>query len=106
MRKRLVTKKVLVASLGVGAVSYVAAVAACGGATDAPTHGNLMPPVPQDAAADAPGDEVTPTGGNLMGFPIEAGSDAGSTDAADADADVATSGNLVPPIPDGGMDGD
>jgi len=54
MRKRL-GRKLLVASLGVGAVSYVA----CGGSAVA----NLVPP-PIDAGTDTPADMAADTGGD------------------------------------------
>jgi hypothetical protein len=91
MAKRIVVgRKLLVASLGVAAISYVActtsqtspdggsdADAAADANADGPvTSGNLMPPPPVDAAADA---QVT--SGNLMPPPpVDAGND-GSTDA-------------------------
>ena len=119
MRKRITTKKILVASLGVGAVSYVAA---CGSSDTTPSGGNLLPPtvdasadVGTDAGADAK--PVTPdaaadvvTSGNLMGPPppVDSGSDAKAEDAsltdASADSDVpdVSVGNLMPPPPDSG----
>ena len=126
MRKRLATKKILIASLGVGAVSYATG---CGGSATSPSS-----PPPQDAAADtSPG----PTGGNLMGTPVpdaaadsqgpDAGADARGPDAAadsqgpdaaadsqgpngarDAQADIfiSTSGNLMAVPIDSGGNGD
>ncbi len=88
MAKRIVVgRKLLVASLGVAAISYVActtsttvgdagADAAADAKADGPvTSGNLMPPPPVDAAADAP-----VTSGNLMPPPPVDGGDDGSTD--------------------------
>jgi hypothetical protein len=125
MRKRLATKKILIASLGVGAVSYATG---CGGSATSPTS------QPQDAAADtSPG----PTGGNLMATPVpdaavdsqgpDAGADSqgpgaaadsqgpdaaadsqGPNGARDAQADIfiSTSGNLMAVPIDSGGNGD
>jgi hypothetical protein len=68
-------RKLLVASLGVAAISYVA----CG--TTA-TSGNLAPP--PDAAADAVDDQIS---GNLAP-PPDAGSDATTDGGADATTDA------------------
>jgi hypothetical protein len=109
MRKRVATKKILLASLGVGAVSYIAA---CG-SSNTPASGNLVPPsldasadanpVTQDAAPDVV------TSGNLMGPPpVDSGTDASAEDASltdgSSDADVAevSVGNLMPPPVDSG----
>ena len=91
MAKRIVVgRKLLVASLGVATLTYVACTspssgnlmfpddaAAADAKADGPvTSGNLMPPPPVDAAADAP-----VTSGNLMPPPpFDAGNDS-STDA-------------------------
>ncbi len=95
MKKRtIVGKKLLVASLGVAAVSYVACSgqvastdAGADGAADAApdnlvTSGNLVPPPadalppPRDAAPDVP-----PTSGNLVPPPpMDAGDDGGASD--------------------------
>ena len=110
MRKRLATKKILIASLGVGAVSYVAA---CGSSSVTPGSGNLLPPTAVDSGSDAA--PVIPdaapdvvTSGNLMAPTIDSGSDASHEDGglsdASGDADVAdvSVGNLVPPPVDSG----
>lgn len=89
MAKRIVVgRKLLVASLGVATLSYVAC-------TTSPSSGNLMFP-DGDAAADGP-----VTSGNLMPPPPPDG-------AADAKPDApVTSGNLMPPPPpDAGDAGD
>jgi len=110
MRKRLTPKKILVASLGIGAVSYVAA---CGGESSRTSGGNLMPPQDDAGQADASpldagADVHIVTGGNLMPAPVDSGKDAEPADAGgdgavlDAGADVVTIGNLVPPPFDGG----
>jgi hypothetical protein len=108
MKKRLTTRKILAASLGIGAVSYVVA---CGGATsssngqdagpDGFTSGNLMP-----AQVDAGVDAYHPTSGNLMGYPIDSGTETSTVEAGEQDArpDVVTSGNLMAP-PDSGNGG-
>ncbi len=91
MKRRLVTKKVLVATLGVGAVSYVVACS-----SSQPVSGNLMPPQGDSGSEDA-GADVS-SSGNLMAPPDSGPADTGS---ADAGADVSTSGNLMAP-PDSG----
>jgi hypothetical protein len=109
MRKRLSPKKILVASLGIGAVSYVTA---CGGESRT-SGGNLMPPQDDAGQADAAkpadaGPDVIITGGNLMPVQLDSGKDsaadagAGDAEVLDSGADVVTSGNLVPPQFDGG----
>jgi hypothetical protein len=90
MKKRsVVGKKLLVASLGVAAVSYVA----CSGQVAGTDAG-------ADAAADAAPDNLV-TSGNLVPPPADA------TPPRDAAPDVPpTSGNLMPPPPpDAGDDG-
>jgi hypothetical protein len=82
LKRKLVTKKLLVASIGVATVSYVAC-------SNTETSGNLVAP-PQDASADhrvtdAPTD--TPfngneTSGNLAPPPPDTGTDTGSGDAS------------------------
>lgn len=96
-------RKLLVASVGVAAISYVAC--------STETSGNLMAPYDSDAGsrrrhrrrqADAP-----PTSGNLMP-PPPADAAADATDASDAGADTGvppTSGNLMPPPPASASDG-
>jgi hypothetical protein len=75
-------RKLLVASLGVAALSYVG----CG---NGPITGNLIAP-PGDAATDAATD-APPSVGNLVAPP--------PADAAppDAPGDAPTAGNLLPP---------
>jgi hypothetical protein len=102
MRKRLATRKILVATLGVGAVSYVTA---CGS-----NSGNLLPPPPQDAAPEAMIDgsmQDVVTSGNLMGPPPDTGTGTeASTEEAGMDAGMdVTSGNLMAPPPDASNDG-
>ncbi len=85
MKRRLTTKKIFAATIGIGAVSYVIACS-----TGSTTSGIPMPPPPSDAQAD-----VGITSGNLMPPP-----------PPDAQADVGvTSGNLMPPIDSGTADG-
>jgi hypothetical protein len=94
MKRRLITKKVLVATLGVGAVSYVAA---CGMVESGnPTSGNLMAQdfdsSTQDAhnALDAQ-DDTFASSGNLMSPPdtgTDAGHDAGHDANTGSDADA------------------
>lgn len=88
-RRRLSTKKILVAAIGVASVSYVIACE-----ENTPSSGNLMAP---DASQDASID-VTSSSGNLM-----APQDAGPRDAQDEDVFV-SSGNLMAPPTDGGSD--
>jgi len=86
-KKRVLGRKLLVASVGVAAISYVAC-------TTTQTSGNLMAPE-TDAAADAEPDAPV-TSGNLMPPPpVDAGPDA-----------PVTSGNLMPPPPVDGGDTD
>jgi hypothetical protein len=80
MRRRLKTTKILVATIGVGVVSHIAA---CGGSTSSTDNGT------KDAASD-----VLSTSGNLMA-PLN---DSGSQDVVAPEAgfeDVVTSGNLM-----------
>jgi hypothetical protein len=97
MKRRLITKKVLVATLGVGAVSYVAA---CGLVESGnPTSGNLMAQDFDSSTQDARSgqdaqDDTFASSGNLMS-PPDTGTDAGHADAGhDAntagDADAST----------------
>lgn len=89
-KKRVIGRKLLVASVGVAAISYVAC-------TTTQTSGNLMAPeVDASAEEDAQPDALV-TSGNLMPPP-----------EADARADApVTSGNLMPPPPvDAGDGGD
>ena len=85
MRRRLPTRKTLIATLGLGAVSYVTV--ACGGETA--TGGNL-----NDSGAEIA------TSGNLMG-PIEAST---MDVVSDVGADISTSGNLMGPTIEAGPD--
>lgn len=97
MKRKLLTKKVLVAAVGIGAVSYVIA---CGDTTN--TSGNLMAPdasTPKDGATD----DALVSSGNLMA-PDTGAIDAKSDAPEDANvSDVISSGNLMPPI-DAGSD--
>ena len=71
MRRALVTKKLLVASIGVASVSYVACTK-----EPPPQVGNLMPPQATDASDVAPTATVPPAAthrtlvGNLMPMPM------------------------------------
>jgi hypothetical protein len=97
--KRVVGKKLLVASVGVAAISYMAC-------TTSETSGNLVSPIddasvaPLDAA-DAKDDALISSGNLVAPPPDDAGADA-AKDAADEDVFIG-SGNLVPP-PDSGGD--
>ncbi|HEY5243602.1 MAG TPA: hypothetical protein VIJ22_19110 [Polyangiaceae bacterium] len=84
MKRRLRTKKILVATLGVGAVSYVMA---CGSMES--TSGNLVPPNLDSSVGDSRQDVVS--SGNLMA--PEAGPESGG----DTGPDVSSSGNLMAP---------
>lgn len=91
-KPRLLARKLLVASVGVAAVSY----AAC---STPETSGNLMAPDDADAQTkDAGEDQDAFVGsGNLMPPPPrDAGSDADAPKDAADDAFIG-SGNLVPP---------
>ena len=97
MKRRIQTKKVLVASIGVAVVSYAAACSnggsgtltddggAADAKTDVPTSGNLMPPNEDAAKSDG-----------------KTSSDTGTPDALLED--VSSSGNLVPPPDDASLD--
>ena len=78
MRKKLNVKKILVASIGVGVVSYAVA-------CRTETSGNLV--APEDTGTDA-ADDVS-TSGNLVA-PEDTG-------PPDTNPDVSTSGNLMAP---------
>lgn len=87
-KKRVVGRKLLVASVGVAAISYVACTTT--------TSGNLVAPEGDASAEEDGGSDALVTSGNLMPPPAD----------AKADAPV-TSGNLMPPPPvDGGDGGD
>jgi len=87
MMRRLPTKKILVATLGVGAVSYVVACSSS-------SSGNLMPP---DSGVNDSGQDVV-SSGNLMP-PIDSGGGESAADTGnDAGADVSSSGNLMAPL--------
>jgi hypothetical protein len=96
MQRRLPTKKILVATLGAGAVSYVVA---CGSSTT--NVGNLMPTPGPDATADTGADAIASSGNLLPPQPPDAAQDAPDDSSF---SDVASSGNLVPPPIDGGTD--
>ncbi len=82
LRRKLIGKKLLIASLGVAAINY----AAC--SSSGTTSGNLLPP-PEDAARDSVGDatpidvnpDVPVTSGNLMPPPPVDSSSDGEMDA-------------------------
>lgn len=89
IKRRLVTKKLLAAAVGIGAVSYVVA---CG---------ETSPSGPSSADGGAAKDgalDVLVSSGNLMAIPPDAApADAGKD--AEPDAGIITSGNLMPPPP-------
>jgi hypothetical protein len=86
MKRRLTTKKVLVAAAGVGAISYVFS---CGGNA---TSGNLLAP-PDAANTDAPdlAADVS-TSGNLVAPPDTGPEDAGHDAPHDATLDASNDG--------------
>ncbi len=99
MKRKLLTKKVLVAAVGIGAVSYVIA---CGDTTT--TSGNLMAPDDAGQPKDGSDNDVFVSSGNLMA-PDTGAIDAPADAPKDGDiSDVVSSGNLMPP-PDAGTDG-
>jgi hypothetical protein len=114
MRRKLIGRKLLVASAGLATVSYVGCKsvmttsgnlmppldAAADVYVPPPTIGNLMPPPPVDAALDAALD-----GAGVDG--ARDGEDAGEDASGDRPPDVPpTTGNLMPPPRlDGGADG-
>lgn len=100
MRSRVVPgRKLLVASIGVAAVSYVAC------STTPETSGNLVAPPVDAAGGDAPSDAASSSGNLMPPPPVDASRD--GTVPADASDDGlapidATSGNLMPPDASGG----
>lgn len=103
MKRRLQTKKVLVAAIGVATVSYAFA---CGETQS--TSGNLMAPdadTSADARNDSNGNADVSSSGNLMAPPpVDAEADTALDSATlDTGADVSSSGNLMPP-PDASND--
>jgi hypothetical protein len=106
------TKKLLVATVGVASVSYLACssssspTTAGDAASDAAvadqfvSSGNLVGPLP-----DASAPEAFMTSGNLVAPLPEASPDAPADAAGDAQRDAFIgSGNLVAPLPDAGRD--
>ena len=97
MRKPSQSRKLLIASIGVATISYVAA---CGGSSDPPTSGNLVSPPAAGAAGTVSGGAsgaagFPPTSGNLVAPPAAG---AGGTVSGGGTAGVPpTSGNLVAP---------
>ena len=88
MKRRLPTKKILVAAIGVGAVSYVVA---CGQTAD-----NSNPAADGGRPADARDDRIV-SSGNLL-----APGDTGVPNPRDSAIDVVIgSGNLMAPIDSG-----
>ena len=87
-------RKLLSASVGVAAVSYVLG-AACGGETTGsssgnPTSGNLPAP-PPTVIRDAADEQLPPVSGNLPAPPPMDAGDGGDADAATSDAGDASS---------------
>ncbi len=101
IKPRLIGRKLLVASVGVAAVSYVAC-------STQETSGNLMVADPTDAAQleDSGDDQDAFIGSGNLVPPASDASDRKDAsdlkDAADEDAFIG-SGNLVPPQPDAGQ---
>lgn len=100
--KRFVTKKLLVASIGVATVSYVAC-------SNTETYGNLVAPPGSDAASDAPADAISDvffgaeTSGNLVAPPPpDASTDAAKDGAADGATDAPLGDAAVADAPGGG----
>jgi hypothetical protein len=98
--KRVIGKKLLVASIGVAAISYAACTP-----TEEVTGNPVAPAVdasagPADTGIDAKDDALISSGNLVAPLPDDAGPDA--KDATDEDAFIG-SGNLVPP-PDSGAD--
>ena len=86
-------RKLLVASLGVAAISYVA----CGTQL---TSGNLAPP-PSDGGKDAVGDAIDEMISGNLAPPPDAGPDAADASTTDAgDAGTKTDGGII--VVDGG----
>jgi hypothetical protein len=79
-RRILTTKKLLVASIGVATVTYVACSSTSG------TSGNLVAPPPGDGAADVQPDNFIIGSGNLVAPPPPDGGDADAPSDAPADA--------------------
>ena len=100
--KRFVTKKLLVASIGVATVSYVAC-------SNTETSGNLVAPPGSDAASDAPADAISDvffggeTSGNLAPPPPPQGTpDAAKDGTADGAPDAPAGDAAVADAPGGG----
>jgi hypothetical protein len=88
--KKLTARKLLVASVGVATINYVAI--ACNGLTDSPTN----PPTSGNLPAPQPTETAPPTSGNLPAPP-----------PVDVYQPPPTSGNLPSPVPlDAGRDAD
>jgi hypothetical protein len=89
-RLPLNSRKLLVAAVGVAAVSYVG----CNSIDSGRTSGNLMSPEPQEAGQFPPG-PFPPTSGNLMAPDAQVvdaaddGAEAGASDASDDATDAA-----------------
>ena len=81
-----VGRKLLIASLGVGTVSY----GACGGSTVSPSDG-AVDQAPAEVAAEHP------DAANDNGSPSDAGAASDASDAADAAMERQLTGNLVAP---------
>ncbi len=89
VKRRLVTKKLLAAAVGIGAVSYVVACGETSPSGSSSADGGTA----KDGALD-----VLVSSGNLMAIPPDAApTDAGKD--AEPDAGIITSGNLMPPPP-------
>jgi hypothetical protein len=116
--KRSPGRKLLVASLGVAAVSYTACgqtsstgVSDAGKTADAGTHrdaqqvvGNLMA-FPVDSGHDS-GNDAQQIVGNLMAFPVDSGHDSGNDSGLDSGHDARQIvGNLMAFPTDGAADG-
>ena len=85
------SRKLLVASIGVATVSYMAATASCSSSSQGAPVGNLVAP-PNDASqtGDATQPADSPTGeefavGNLVAFPLDAAEGDGAQEGAPQD---------------------
>ncbi len=99
MTRRLPTKKILVATIGVGAVSYVFA---CGGSTSSSTGTGKDG---GGGVVDSSTDQIVSSGNLMAPQPDSSSADVGSIDVVESEV-ISTGGNLMPPTDAGHGGGD